>query len=99
MGTLLSSPTTLRRGSTGGGIIDIYFEVQGGRIVSGKVYSDCLFADYITHLNKLLESGNYLYDVQGIQQICADLSRQFADNADLVNYTAQFEEWLKKKSI
>lgn len=42
-------------------------------IISGKIYSDCLFADFITQMNELLNSKKYPYSGYGVKRFCQDL--------------------------
>ena len=61
------------------GILDIYFEVKEGMIVSGKVYSDCLYVEFITKLNDLINSGKYSYHVKGMSELCKDLRAGYTE--------------------
>ena len=63
-------------------------------IKESKVYSDCLFPDYIESMNNTLNSGEFSYDSAGIKKFCQVLSEKNPKHSD---FTRQMEEWLLKK--
>lgn len=62
-------------------------------IKQSKVYSDCLFPEFIDSMNTLLNSGQYSYDSNGIKQFCEDLAK---NNPKQVEFANQLQVWLKK---
>ncbi|KAL4492019.1 hypothetical protein ABPG72_008440 [Tetrahymena utriculariae] len=78
------------------GIIDVNFQVNNNIINACKVWSDCLYADYITRINQLFSEHQFTYDQSGMQQVCHLLKLEFFSNPDLIKFTEQLEEWLKR---
>ena len=58
-------------------LVDVQFNVEGGKIIKGKVYSDCLIPAFIDALNEELATGAITYDVNGIKSLCAKVSKRF----------------------
>ena len=46
-------------------MVEITYNVSEGRIKEAKVYSDCLFPDFITLINSTLAKG-FKYDREGL---------------------------------
>lgn len=62
-------------------------------IKQSKVYSDCLFPEFIDSMNNLLNSGEYSYDAEGIKRFCEDLAKTNPKQEEFAN---QLQVWLRK---
>lgn len=51
------------------GICDFNFLVIEGKIVEGKLFSDCLYVEYVDEINSILTSSNFTYNVGGFYEI------------------------------
>ena len=58
-------------------LVDFEFDVEGGVIVKGRCYSDCLVPQYIEAINLIFETEKITYDVQGIKNMCNLLRLKF----------------------
>ncbi|CAI2372795.1 unnamed protein product [Moneuplotes crassus] len=63
-------------------LMDINFHVRKGLINSGKVYSDCLYPEFIDKINGVLESpkDKVPYDKTGIRQFCNILREELKED-------------------
>ena len=81
--------------------VDVMFNVEGGVIVEGKVFSDCLIPGFIDELNKELASGVIPYSTAGIDELCSKVSETLKgeDSMQTVvsDYIPQVNEWLKNQ--
>ena len=65
-------------------LMDVHFDVHEGKVVSGRVYSDCLYPPFIDRLNHELTSGNVVYDMNGIKAMCERVFNHFEDADDVM---------------
>ena len=63
-------------------------------IVAGKVFSDCLFPEFIDNLNDILQSETIYYDEDGMQLLCDTLAIRTGDNPTLQGYIEDLKKWL-----
>lgn len=78
-------------------LLDVQFNVEKGKIVDGRIFSDCLVPLFIDALNEKIASGQYSYDVEGVTALCNGVAEDFADvNYEQVRevYIPQLREWL-----
>ena len=61
-------------------LVDLELNVENGRITRGKAWSDCLVPIFIDELNDILNSGEIIYDVQGVETLGKKLLERFPDN-------------------
>jgi len=78
------------------GVIDVYVKVEQGNIKEGKVFSDCLFPEFIENINTLLNSGIFSYDSKGINSLSVALSDTYKGNQQLCGFIKELEQWLLK---
>eukprot|EP01017_Pseudomicrothorax_dubius_P034389 TRINITY_DN4706_c0_g1_i2.p1 TRINITY_DN4706_c0_g1~~TRINITY_DN4706_c0_g1_i2.p1 ORF type:complete len:104 (+),score=17.23 TRINITY_DN4706_c0_g1_i2:66-377(+) len=77
------------------GVIDLNVKVEQNRIVDAKVYSDCLFPDFISKMNEILQGGTITYDKQGIDKLREELIVAHLNHAQVVPMIEQFSTWAK----
>ena len=58
-------------------LVDVQFDVERGKIVKGKVFSDCLVPAFIDALNEELATGAVSYDVDGVKSLCDKVRQRF----------------------
>jgi hypothetical protein len=75
-------------------LIDIFFKVEKGRIVSGKAYSDCLVPDLIDFINYELDSKCYEYSKSGLELMCDILFDKFAGDEKVQSMIKDVEKWV-----
>ncbi|CAD8154418.1 unnamed protein product [Paramecium pentaurelia] len=73
------------------GMFDFYLQVESSIIQDGRVFTDCLYPDYITQLNQVIL--NKKYDFDGIKQIFNEMRMLFPQLNEL---STELEEWLLK---
>ncbi|CAD8101922.1 unnamed protein product [Paramecium primaurelia] len=73
------------------GMFDFYLQVESSIIQDGRVFTDCLYPDYITQLNQVIL--NKKYDFDGIKQIFNEMRILFPQLNEL---STELEEWLLK---
>ena len=64
-------------------LIDVQFNVEKGKIVTGQVFSDCLIPVFIDALNEELATGEISYDVAGIEDLCNRVRARFEGVASM----------------
>lgn len=62
-------------------LVDVQIDVEGGKIVAGRVFSDCLVPAFIDALNAQLEAGTHTYDVAGVEKLLAAVAGEFNDDS------------------
>lgn len=79
-------------------LVDVQFNVEKGRIVTGQVFSDCLIPAFIDALNEEIGTGEVTYDVNGIKQLCSKVKQRFTSEPSMApvveTYLPEFEAWL-----
>jgi len=63
-------------------------------IISGKVFSDCLFPDFIDNLNDIIQSGTIHYDEEGMHKLCDALALRVGDNPTQLKFIDDLKKWL-----
>ena len=58
-------------------LVDVQFDVEKGKIVNGRVFSDCLVPAFIDALNDEIATGSISYDVNGVKLLCSKVSERF----------------------
>ncbi|KRX09611.1 hypothetical protein PPERSA_08643 [Pseudocohnilembus persalinus] len=78
------------------GLIDFSFDVEKSKIVDAQVFSDCLYAEYITIMNEVLQNNKekYNYDAQGVHQFCEDVKIVVQNEKLYVDYTNDIQSWI-----
>lgn len=77
-------------------LMDFEFDVEKGRIIKGKVYSDCLVPQYIDEINAIIETGDISYDMHGIEELGHRLLMKFSDNETITQkFIPEMVMWLK----
>ena len=62
-------------------LVDVQFNVESGKITAGQIFSDCLVPVFIDSLNTELATGEYTYDVEGINRLCDTIEKEFMDES------------------
>ena len=75
------------------GGMDFYVEVKNGMITNGRVYSDCLYPDFIDFVNKLLAEGGFRYNSEGKTAFCHKLREKFTEEP-ISGYVDDLEKWI-----
>jgi len=76
------------------GVVDIQVQVKGNLIVGGKVFSDCLFPEFIDNLNDIIQSETIYYDEDGMKLLCDTLAIRVGDNPVQQGYIDDLKKWL-----
>ena len=76
-------------------MVKINTNLSLGKIVDGKVFSDCLFPEYIDTINEYILKLQINYDEQGIEKLGEALNEKFNENQMYLGYTKELETWLK----
>ena len=64
------------------GLIDVFVKVRKGKIIGGKVFSDCLVPEVIDWMNYEIDSKAHEYSVEGVDFFCEIVKgRFFGDEA------------------
>ncbi len=67
-----------------------------GIIVDAKVYSDCLFPDFIDSMNNTLINNKIRYDEHGMSEFCQSLREKHKENENFVKFANDIESWLRR---
>lgn len=60
------------------------------------MYSDCLYPEFIEHLNILINKGEFHYNRQGIKKLCDEMRNDLHSNEKYEEFSSQIEQWLIK---
>ena len=63
-------------------------------IVEGKIYSDCLFPEFIEGINEIMSSKQFHYSKEGIQNLMKKVRELPITTDKLIEYSRELEEWL-----
>jgi lipoate-protein ligase A len=62
------------------GMVEVCLAVENAKIVNGKVFSDCLFPDFIDTLNKILERPEAEHTMKGWEKIEGKMKGEIGKN-------------------
>ena len=69
--------------------------MKDGLIEKSRIYSDCLYPDFITELNEKLKGSQY--DSEGIMELKERLKTEFKENENWVKMSEDLCEWVKSE--
>jgi len=62
--------------------------------VSGKCFSDCLWAPLIDEINIMMNEGKVKYSEKGLKRMCYDLREVFQNNLVILGCVDDIEKWM-----
>ena len=81
-------------------LVDLQCDVEHGKIVKGRVFSDCLVPTFIDALNDEIATGELTYDVDGVNQLCDRVLAKFTDDSSAEairsTYIPELRQWLSE---